>query len=59
VFESSTQILDGVNKSNDCQNSISYVVNCLRMDIDRRDNAFILRGDDVYAWSTKAWKQAG
>jgi hypothetical protein len=53
------QLLDDVNKSNGCQNSMSYVVNCLRTEIDKRADAFVLRGDDVYARSTKSRKQAG
>jgi hypothetical protein len=50
------QLLDDVNKSNGCQNSMSGVVNCLTTEILRRANAFTLRGDDVYAWSTKSRK---
>jgi len=53
------QLLDDVNKSNGCQNCRSYVVSCLRTEIVRRANAFILIGNDVYAWSTKSRKQTG
>jgi hypothetical protein len=53
------QLLDVGDKSNGCQNSTSNAVNCLRTEIVRRANAFILRGDDVYAWSTKSREQAG
>jgi len=55
----SVQLLDDANKSNGCQNGRSYVVSCLRTEIVRRANAFVLRGDAVYAWSTKSRKQAG